>query len=108
MHLPCKICFGLFQQLADHVYLAGKYTALKKNTRGNLEMYNIIMKTDCQYIQQNRPTSIFLINCIFFHMWPKNKKYIFLEPIYVPKTSLLGSSPSPSARGGLYYIYPSF
>lgn len=56
----------------------------------------------------NRPTSISLMNCIFFHMWPKKQKKNILEPIYVPKTNLLDSSPSPPLQGGLYYINPSF
>lgn len=77
MHLPCKICFGLFQQLADHVHLAGKYTALKKTMRGNLEMYSIIMKADLP-VPPTEQSNVNILNEL--HLLPhvakkKRKKY---------------------------------
>lgn len=76
--------------------------------RGNLEMYSIIMKADLP-VPPTEQSNVNILNEL--HLLPhvaKNKKKIFLEPIYVPKTNLLDSSPSLPAQAGLYYIYPSF
>lgn len=71
-------------------------------------MYSIIMKADLP-VPPTEQSNVNILNEL--HLLPhvaKNKKKIFLEPIYVPKTNILDSSPSLPAQAGLYYIYPSF
>lgn len=74
MHLLCKICFGLFQQLVVHVHIAGKYT--EKNMRGNLEIYSIITKTDLP-VPQTEQANVNILNELNFLLRGQKKKKKF-------------------------------
>lgn len=68
-------------------------------------MYSIIMKRDLP-VPPTLCANINILNELHFpHMLPHVAKKNVLETVYVPKISLLDSSPPTPAQAGLYYMF---